>query len=155
MWRSPLIYLYYTKITNIFQTTKNTFKVQCFPKTTCYYSFPYVNIEIDYYKYNNINKGKIIEYSDKYSIAIHDELPNIFISFYESLEDKTLQYIKDKHNNIHIINSSLLEVSQHNPKMINELVLDLINQQQFIKEIYIKKKNLEDIYLHKIGGFDK
>ncbi len=102
-----------------------------------------------------INKGKIIEYSDKSSIAIHDELPNIFISFYESLEDKTLQYIKDKHNNIHIINSSLLEVSQHNPKMINELVLDLINQQQFIKEIYIKKKNLEDIYLHKIGGFDK
>ena len=53
LWRSPLIYLYYTKITNIFQTTKNTFMVQCFPKTTCYYSFPYVNIEIDYYKYNN------------------------------------------------------------------------------------------------------
>ncbi|CUH92206.1 ABC transporter ATP-binding protein [Herbinix luporum] len=102
-----------------------------------------------------IDKGKIVEYSDKASISIQDELPNIFISLYYPLEDKILKDIKDQYNNLHIINTSLIEVSHHTPAMINKLALDLINQQQFIKEIYFDKKSLEDIYLHKIGGNDK
>ena len=95
------------------------------------------------------------KYSDKASISIQDELPNIFISLYYPLEDKILKDIKDQYNNLHIINTSLIEVSHHTPAMINKLALDLINQQQFIKEIYFDKKSLEDIYLHKIGGNDK